>query len=200
MLNFYQCKFLPRSIQFSSFYLTHFYHYHRLQNLIENSKEIRNHDSGVRQLLVRQGDVWLQKQIPFDFVALLGNEYLDAVKPFFHDQVGPSLAIKLEKSLAYLYREAMHFIMQPLVIDRNLRNKASAFYEDLAAELNWSKQVLQKRMVEVNLEIDATGTYTQTTQEIEIGARLAWRNSGKCIGRWVLDVKIFTYWRTYSLI
>lgn len=154
-----------------------------MQNLIKNLEEIREHDSDLRQLLARQGEVWLHKMVPFDFVALLGNEYLDAVKPFFHDQVGPSLAIKLEKSLAYLYREAMHFIMQPLVIDRNLRNKASAFYEDLATELSWSNQVLQKRMVEVNLEIHATGTYTQTTQEIETGARLAWRNSGKCIGR-----------------
>ena len=146
-------------------------------------EDIRNYDSDIRKLLAKLGKDWSNRKVPFDLIVLLGNEYLDAVSLLFHDEFGPSLAIKLEMSLAYLYKEAIHFVMQPFIIHRNLHNKAVSFYKDVAAELNWSKQILQKRMVEVNAEIDSTGSYTQTTEEIEIGARLAWRNSGKCIGR-----------------
>lgn len=148
-----------------------------------NLHDIRNCDSNIRRQLDRLGESWLDKGVPFDFMALIGCEYLDAVKPFLDTQVGPSLANELERALSYLYKEASHFIMQPLLIDKNLRYRASSFYKDIAAELNWSNQVLEKRLVEVNLDIDETGTYTHTSEEIEIGARLAWRNSGKCIGR-----------------
>ena len=39
------------------------------------------------------------------------------------------------------------------------------------------------RLAEVRDEIDKTGTYTHTPAELEHGARVAWRNSSKCIGR-----------------
>ena len=144
---------------------------------------IRTYDSDVRKALAKQGEIWLQKQIPLDFVALFGKEYIDTIHPYFCKKMGPSLAKKLDIALAYLYKEAMHFIMHPLVVDKNLRDAVSEFYNEVASELDWSKGVLEKRMVEINLEILTTGTYTQTSQEIEIGACLAWRNSGKCIGR-----------------
>lgn len=43
------------------------------------------------------------------------------------------------------------------------------------------------RLVEVRAEIAATGTYQHTPQELAFGARVAWRNSARCIGR--------LYWR-----
>src|SRR5260221_2172470 len=36
---------------------------------------------------------------------------------------------------------------------------------------------------EVRREIDRTGTYQHTVAELEFGARVAWRNSSRCIGR-----------------
>ena len=39
------------------------------------------------------------------------------------------------------------------------------------------------RLDAIRSEIAATGTYTHTTDELTFGARLAWRNSNRCIGR-----------------
>ncbi|WP_422785759.1 nitric oxide synthase oxygenase [Pseudonocardia spirodelae] len=42
---------------------------------------------------------------------------------------------------------------------------------------------LTDRLRQVRAEIDRTGTWTQTTHELVFGARIAWRNSARCIGR-----------------
>ena len=39
------------------------------------------------------------------------------------------------------------------------------------------------RMREVMTSIEETGTYTLTEQELSFGAKLAWRNASRCIGR-----------------
>ncbi|MBZ4016626.1 nitric oxide synthase oxygenase [Streptomyces purpurogeneiscleroticus] len=44
------------------------------------------------------------------------------------------------------------------------------------------------RLRQVRAEIDRAGTYTHTTAELEFGARVAWRNAARCIGRF--------YWRS----
>ena len=45
-----------------------------------------------------------------------------------------------------------------------------------------------RRLWRVRREIDATGTYWHTPAELAFGARVAWRNSSRCIGR--------LYWRS----
>ncbi|MGR8011925.1 nitric oxide synthase oxygenase [Streptomyces hypolithicus] len=48
-----------------------------------------------------------------------------------------------------------------------------------------------RRIDAVRAEIDATGTYRHTTAELVFGARVAWRNSNRCIGR--------LYWRSLRI-
>ena len=45
-----------------------------------------------------------------------------------------------------------------------------------------------RRLRQVRREIETTGTYRHTPAELEFGARVAWRNSSRCIGR--------LYWRS----
>jgi nitric-oxide synthase len=45
-----------------------------------------------------------------------------------------------------------------------------------------------RRLRHVRREIETTGTYRHTAEELEFGARVAWRNSSRCIGR--------LYWRS----
>ncbi|MBO8191791.1 nitric oxide synthase oxygenase [Streptomyces oryzae] len=45
-----------------------------------------------------------------------------------------------------------------------------------------------QRMAEIRAEVADTGTYTHTAAELTFGARVAWRNSNRCIGR--------LYWRS----
>jgi nitric-oxide synthase, bacterial len=42
---------------------------------------------------------------------------------------------------------------------------------------------LRQRLDRMRYEIDTTGTYRHTNEELTFGARVAWRNSARCIGR-----------------
>nr|WP_236071800.1 nitric oxide synthase oxygenase [Streptomyces polyasparticus] len=48
-----------------------------------------------------------------------------------------------------------------------------------------------RRLAEVRTELDATGTYRHTDEELVFGARVAWRNANRCIGR--------LYWRSLRI-
>jgi nitric-oxide synthase, bacterial len=50
---------------------------------------------------------------------------------------------------------------------------------------------LRSRLAQVSAEIAATGTYRHTTLELAFGAKVAWRNSARCIGR--------LYWRSLQV-
>jgi nitric-oxide synthase len=50
---------------------------------------------------------------------------------------------------------------------------------------------VEPRLDAVLREIDATGTYWHTPQELAFGARAAWRNNARCIGR--------LYWRSLQV-
>ncbi|WP_114166926.1 nitric oxide synthase oxygenase [Exiguobacterium sp. TNDT2] len=47
------------------------------------------------------------------------------------------------------------------------------------------------RLEAIAVELERTGTYTLTTEELTAGAKLAWRNSNRCIGR--------LFWQTLTV-
>ena len=59
---------------------------------------------------------------------------------------------------------------------------AQEFLELFHAETK-PAMALEQRMHQVRSEIDTTGTYAHTLDELTFGARVAWRNSARCIGR-----------------
>lgn len=50
---------------------------------------------------------------------------------------------------------------------------------------------VEPRLREIRREISLTGTYRHTLDELEFGARVAWRNSSRCIGR--------LYWKSLKV-
>lgn len=72
----------------------------------------------------------------------------------------------------------------------SLWEQAQTFLEAYHAETG--RPGLAAREAAVQAEIAATGTYTQTRDEIEHGARMAWRNSNRCIGR--------LFWKSLTVI
>ncbi|MDX6332954.1 MAG: nitric-oxide synthase, bacterial [Streptosporangiaceae bacterium] len=50
---------------------------------------------------------------------------------------------------------------------------------------------VEPRLREIRREIRLTGTYRHTVEELEFGARVAWRNSSRCIGR--------LYWKSLKV-
>jgi nitric-oxide synthase, bacterial len=59
---------------------------------------------------------------------------------------------------------------------------AHAFLEQFHAETS-PAYPLRRRLRRVRAEIERTGTYVHTEAEVEFGARVAWRNAARCIGR-----------------
>lgn len=63
------------------------------------------------------------------------------------------------------------------------REEARAFMDTFYNESGASRNLLQQRWSEVRRELRWTGTYVHTPEELAFGARLAWRNHGRCVGR-----------------
>ncbi|MGG0656163.1 nitric oxide synthase oxygenase [Rummeliibacillus pycnus] len=62
-------------------------------------------------------------------------------------------------------------------------NKAMDFIKMYYAENDLPEEQMNQRLGEVEQQITEHGHYTHTTDELAYGARVAWRNSNKCIGR-----------------
>lgn len=62
-----------------------------------------------------------------------------------------------------------------------LKQKAELFIRQIYQELD--KGSPDQRISEVKRAIELTGTYVHTNEELVHGARMAWRNSNRCIGR-----------------
>ncbi|MYL51302.1 nitric oxide synthase [Halobacillus litoralis] len=66
-------------------------------------------------------------------------------------------------------------------MNTDLYKKAEAFVRQYHQEQQLSGT--DDRLKEIEQEISETGSYTHTYQELEYGAKVAWRNSNRCIGR-----------------
>ncbi|UOQ91744.1 nitric oxide synthase oxygenase [Halobacillus shinanisalinarum] len=64
-----------------------------------------------------------------------------------------------------------------------LWQEAETFIRQCYVELGKSNEQIDERLREVKELIDRTGTYHHTYEELEYGAKVAWRNSNRCIGR-----------------
>ena len=64
-----------------------------------------------------------------------------------------------------------------------LIDKARSFIQTMYSELKYNTNEVENRMKEIEQEINLTGSYTHTYEELSYGAKMAWRNSNRCIGR-----------------
>ncbi len=72
------------------------------------------------------------------------------------------------------------------------REEARAFLSTFHAESGRGTSAFKKRWAEVRRSLGKTGTYRHTEEELAFGARVAWRNHGRCIGR--------IYWESLEVV
>ncbi len=70
-------------------------------------------------------------------------------------------------------------------------NEATSYLRQYSEECEIPYYQFLRREGKVRREIEASGFYTQTTEELRYGAKLAWRNNNRCIGR--------LYWKTLKV-
>jgi nitric-oxide synthase len=76
-------------------------------------------------------------------------------------------------------------------LNDNLFIKAKDFFTLYYREIN-HEELLNNRLQIVEEEINNTGTYLHTNKELVFGAKVAWRNSNRCIGR--------LYWKSLNVV
>ncbi|ETI70202.1 nitric-oxide synthase [Neobacillus vireti LMG 21834] len=69
----------------------------------------------------------------------------------------------------------------------DLLKEAMEFIHACYRELNKTDQEVENRLNEIDIQIRNQGFYEHTSIELEYGAKVAWRNSNRCIGRLFWD-------------
>ncbi|CAG7636737.1 nitric oxide synthase oxygenase [Paenibacillus allorhizosphaerae] len=72
-----------------------------------------------------------------------------------------------------------------------LFQKAKPFIETCYLELG-KEDAISERLIQITTDIDRYGYYEHTAEELSHGAKLAWRNSNRCIGR--------LFWQTLEVV
>lgn len=67
--------------------------------------------------------------------------------------------------------------------EHSLGREAERFIRTCYRELEKTEGDMELRIEQIQEEIRRTGSYHQTNEELEHGAKMAWRNSNRCIGR-----------------
>lgn len=93
--------------------------------------------------------------------------------------------------------DSFDYLQEPIVSDSfhltpvgSVRDEAHAFLRQFYFE-HGAPAAFDLRWSEVSAAIAESGTYVQTFEELAFGARLAWRNSARCIGRF--------FWKTLQI-
>ncbi|TDQ41055.1 nitric oxide synthase oxygenase [Aureibacillus halotolerans] len=68
-----------------------------------------------------------------------------------------------------------------------MKEEAAEFIELFYTEMNYPASEKQSRLTDVLASIETKGTYELTSEELTYGAKVAWRNSNRCIGRLFWD-------------
>jgi nitric-oxide synthase, bacterial len=63
-----------------------------------------------------------------------------------------------------------------------LKEQTRAWHRIYCAENSWP-EISARRWLQIEDELERTGTYWQSPEELEYGAKVAWRNSTRCVGR-----------------
>lgn len=77
--------------------------------------------------------------------------------------------------------------MGGFILINDLHTEAMDFIRSSYRELNKTEQEVENRLNEIDNQIRSQGYYEHTAVELEYGAKVAWRNSNRCIGRLFWD-------------
>ncbi len=119
------------------------------------------------------------RRIPPDAYPKLAVPLIETIEAF-----RPELSDRAREGWALMLGRATQVIAHPAREDLRLLARAREFLTQIAEECGWPEEALKRRLAEVEHEIAATGTYTHSFEELDFGAKLAWRNAPKCIGRY----------------
>ena len=133
---------------------------------------------GLRDELRNLARVHQVNQIPAGEYGRLAGPLLDTLGRFGHP-----LDAEMAEGWRVLFDRVARIVAEPMAQQERLLTEARAFIDQVAAELGWTEGKTRQRWATIQREVRATGSYTHSPEELDYGAKLAWRNAPKCIGR-----------------
>ncbi len=95
----------------------------------------------------------------------------------------PNFTPELRQGWQTLLDRVINVIKLPQLNQERLLKKAKQFLDLIASEQAWELEDRERRWQEIRQEVQATGTYTHSYEELAYGTQVAWRNASKCVGR-----------------
>lgn len=95
----------------------------------------------------------------------------------------PEFTDELKRGWHVLLQRVVHILAQPMINRRRMLSNAKQWLDTIAGEQEWPAEDKERRWSEIVREVNATGVYTHTYEELAYGAQVAWRNAPKCIAR-----------------
>lgn len=158
-----------------------------LDVMVKSAGQITNEKGPFRSLIKHLGKIHLAMGIPSYAYPLLGKSIIECLEPYFDEEENRAengaKASELKTFFVRLYSEVMSLVYYPMVHQEKLLFEAQSFFQEVQTMLSWTEAQLDNRMLQVKQDIQATGTYTHTFEELQAGARLAWRNNASFINR-----------------
>ena len=133
---------------------------------------------GLRDELRNLARVHQVNQIPAGEYIRLAGPLLDTLGRFGHP-----LDDEMAQGWRVLFDRVARVVAEPMAQQERILAEARSFIDQVAAELGWTEAKTRRRWGAILREVRATGTYTHSHEELDYGAKLAWRNAPKCIGR-----------------
>ncbi len=150
---------------------------HLIETVVFLSRAVTRPQS-LRGELRNLAQVHLSNAIPTADYPNLAGPLLETLGAF-----GMPLNDRMRRGWQVMFGRVIRIISEPMAQQERMISAARDFINQVARELDWPDARIHKRWSEITHEIRATGAYTHTFEEIEYGAKLAWRNAPKCIGR-----------------
>ncbi len=95
----------------------------------------------------------------------------------------PDFNPELKQAWQTLFDRVTNIMKLPKINEERLLKKARRFLDIISQEQGWSQEARLQRWQEIESQVQATGTYTHSYEELAYGAQLSWRNASKCIAR-----------------
>lgn len=131
----------------------------------------------VLALLQTWGQTFRQKQIPSCVYASLLRPLLQQIETVLGMDSTASASWKL------VLQRAWTILGLASRFEERLLQKARQWLDVMRKECEWTEETYAARYQEIVEQVRQTDTYTHTYQELAHGAKVAWRNTAKCIGR-----------------
>ena len=140
--------------------------------VLTGARDIGEFEFNSRNALRCLAHIHRELLIPTWTYPLIGLVMVDLVG--FEDRGAISKAAMID-AFTRVYGYVVRMMTHPMIREERLIREAETWFDLLAKEWRWSPEKLQQRMLEVKLEVSATGMYTHTSEELQTARR--WRGA-----------------------